>query len=749
MKCKIYLCDLLSVVVAFLSLSVLVTGVRADPAFANAVGVWNFQSRVDSSPNGDDLQLPPSAALGIALAGKPRQESLLHHGDGYVAQTSGDPILAGKAGGALAVNSDGLTILMRVKDPAGVWGGELVKRREPVLSYNVYTYDFGHGSNNMTLGFEIGTVGQPFNTCKFLMNQLPNRRAWLDIVARYDGKKMQLIVNGKVMASAPASGALVSAPDDQFMIGNKFHGQFDTVAIWNRALTNSEVAKLSDISTVESSPYLNTSTNRGPFYTAYQEMIDAYQKNPVRYSELYRPQFHWTPVAGWMNDPNGLVYFDGLWRQFAQHNLDGENGKRWAYATSPDLVHWTQHPEAILPDDLGDIWSGSAVVDEHDTSGFFHGKSGIVCIYTYFKANDGGRQSQGIAYSSDGVTFTKYPGNPVIPELRTVHGQEDDADFRDPKVFWYEPTKRWIMVTGGGYIRIWSSPNLREWTNECVEKDIVSECPDLFPLYLDGNRNNGPVWVLSKAGVEYLLGSFDGHRFTPHGPAQRFNYGPEYYAAQTWSHVPDGRRIMTAWMWSFADQDPAGISTTGGMLTLPVELTLATTPDGPKILQRPVAELKQLRRNPFVSTDVFLTARPSFLENAYGNQCEIVANIEMGTASKAGLSIMGDSAGAETIVGYDAVKREVYIDRSHSGLTGVTGAGDYFSAPLALDQNHVTLHIFVDHSSVEVFAGNGLVAMTARCFPPATAKTTKAFAVGGEATLKSIQIYPMASSWRK
>jgi len=126
-----------------------------------------------------------------------------------------------------------------------------------------------------------------------------------------------------------------------------------------------------------------------------------------------------------------------------------------------------------------------------------------------------------------------------------------------------------------------------------------------------------------------------------------------------------------------------------------------------------------------------------------------VANIEMGTASKAGLSIMGDSAGAETIVGYDAVKREVYIDRSHSGVTGVTGAGDYFSAPLALDQNHVTLHIFVDHSSVEVFAGNGLVAMTARCFPPATAKTTKAFAVGGEATLKSIQIYPMASSWRK
>jgi fructan beta-fructosidase len=492
---------------------------------------------------------------------------------------------------------------------------------------------------------------------------------------------------------------------------------------------------------------MNTMTNLGPDYTKYQAMIDDYQRQPNAYSEPYRPRFHWTPVSGWMNDPNGLVYFKGLWRQFAQHNLANESGKRWAYATSPDLVHWTQHPEAIQPDNLGDIWSGSAVVDTHDTSGFFHGKPGIVCIYTYFKGADGGRQCQGIAYSSDGVEFAKYAGNPVIPELRYVSGQEDDADFRDPKVFWYQPTKHWIMVTGGGFIRIWSSPDLKHWTNECVEKDIQTECPDLFPMFPDGDRSKQPVWVLSKGGRGYLLGTFDGHRFTPTSFEQSFNYGSDFYASQTYSGAPHDRRIMSSWLWNFSDNEPAGLATTGGMLSVPVELNLVTTSDGLQIKQTPVAELEKLRGKPFVVENQNLTGSQLIHQSPSDSQCEIVADIDTGSASNVGVTVLADASGNQTVVGYDTVKKEVYIDRSKSGDAAIYKGGTYFAAPLELTGSRLQLDIFVDHAVVEVFAGNGQRYLTSRCYPPASVDTTKAFATGGEAKIVSLKLYPLKSIW--
>jgi fructan beta-fructosidase len=736
---------------AFFIFSISSTICTAASPFDDALGFWNFATTADSSPNGNNLLPEKSAEFGVDLTDKEKSDSLARHGDGVVVQTAGSPLLVGGQKDALAVSGGRLTLLVRAKDATGAWGGELVKRREPTLSYNIYTFDFGKGPRNMTLGFEIGTAGHPFATCRFPMDRLSDRNGWLDIVARYDGTTMELIVNGEIMASAAVSGALVSAPDDQFMIGNNFKGQIDTVAVWKRALSDTEVKELSDTKNISKSAYLNTATNRGPFYNDYQKMIDDYGKSPAPYSELFRPQFHWTPVSGWMNDANGLVYFNGLWRQFAQHNLDNEDGKRWGYATSPDLVHWTQHPEAILPDQIGDIWSGSAVVDEHDTSGFFHGKPGIVCIYTYFNQNDGGRQCQGIAYSADGVTFTKYSKNPVIPELRNVTGQEDDVDFRDPKVFWYAPTNRWVMVTGGGFLRVWSSTNLRDWTNEAVEKNIVTECPDLFPLYLDDNRKSAPIWVLSKAGAGYMLGSFDGHQFTPSSDTtQRFNFGPDFYASQTYSNATDHRRIMSTWMWGWGDDDPAGIATTGGMMTLPVELSLVSSPDGPRVASIPASEVDALRGTPHIAVNIDLAAETDILhDSGYGNQCEIDADLNMGTATKAGISVLAGGNGNETLIGYDTAKHEVFVDRSHSGLTGVNKAGDYYSAPLALKSNSVQLRIYVDRASIEAFADNGLVPITVRCFPPSDAQNINAFAVGGTAKITSIRVYPLESIWRK
>jgi fructan beta-fructosidase len=493
-----------------------------------------------------------------------------------------------------------------------------------------------------------------------------------------------------------------------------------------------------------------TMTNLGPDHTNYQTIIDNYQRQPNAYSELYRPRFHWTPVVGWMNDPNGLVYFDGQWRQFAQHCLPGETDKRWAYATSRDLVHWTQHPSALRPDDLGEMASGSAVVDWHDTSGFFHGKPGIVCIYTYWNHHNGdGRQFQGIAYSPDGVVFTKYAGNPVIPKLRDIPGQEDDVDFRDPKVFWYQPTQRWIMVTGGGFIRIWSSPDLKNWTNECVDKSIQTECPDLFSMYPDGDKSKPPVWILSKAGRGYLLGTFDGHRFAPTSSEQPFNYGSDFYASQTYSDAPHDRCIMSSWLWNFADSEPSGLATTGGMLSVPVELNLVTTADGLQIEQTPVAELKKLREKPFVVENQDLNGTQAIHQSPSDNQCEIVADIDTGSAANVGLSVLGDASGNETIVGYDTVKKEVYIDRSKTGPAFTYRGGTYFSAPLELTGNRLKLDIFVDHAVIEVFAGNGQRYLTSRCYPPAGADTTKAFATGGDAKIVSLKLYPMNSIWQK
>ena len=283
-----------------------------------------------------------------------------------------------------------------------------------------------------------------------------------------------------------------------------------------------------------------------------------------------------------------------------------------------------------------------------------------------------------------------------------------------------------------------------------MEKDIQTECPDLFPLHLDNDLKSPPVWVLSRAGASYMLGTFDGHRFTPSSPGvHKFNFGPDFYASQTYSNVPDGRRIMSAWMWGWGDDDPAGITTTGGMMTLPVQLDLVSTPDGPRITSNPVDELQVLRGVPSIATNVDLSAATPVLDSDYGNQCEIIANIDMGTATNAGLSLLQDSSGAVTTVGYDAVKKEVYIDRSKSGITSFNKAGNYIAAPLALKNNQVQLHVFVDHATVEAFAGNGLTPITIRCYPPKNAKKITAFATGGDARITSIQIYPMSSIWKK
>jgi sucrose-6-phosphate hydrolase SacC (GH32 family) len=323
------------------------------------------------------------------------------------------------------------------------------------------------------------------------------------------------------------------------------------------------------------------------------------------YTEPLRPKFHFSPARGWNNDPNGLVYRDGVWHLFFQHNPYGWDwgNMHWGYATSRDLFHWREQGEALYPDAQGTMFSGSAVVDTRNTAGFAPGKPGepvanppLVLMYT--AAGNTGLQSrgqgftQGLAYSlDDGKTWTKYAGNPVLPEIT--------GGNRDPKVVWHAPSSKWVMVLyverdKKHTIEFFSSPDLKAWTKLSAVEGFY-ECPDFFELPVEGAAGE-TRWVLTGASSEYMVGTFDGTTFRPETPKLPGHRGRGFYAAQTWSDVPHNRRVQIGWM-----QAPSPGMSFNQCLSVPLELALVRTEAGPRLTWRPVSELAALRGEPMVS----------------------------------------------------------------------------------------------------------------------------------------------------
>jgi fructan beta-fructosidase len=465
-----------------------------------------------------------------------------------------------------------------------------------------------------------------------------------------------------------------------------------------------------------------------------------------------RPLYHFTPERGWINDPNGLVYYDGEYHLFFQYDphsaVGGGARMHWGHAVSTDLVSWTPAPVALAPDPLGTIWSGSAVVDRDDTSGFFGGGSGLVSLYTQWRPE---AQVQSLAYSVDrGQTWIKSPDNPIIvaPDLR---------DFRDPKVFWHAPSERWIMVvTIGQRVRFYRSPNLREWqaTGEFGagygSQGGVWECPDLFPLALDGSAGE-ERWVLlisiggpDGSRMEYFIGAFDGETFISENPAATvlpFDYGRDCYAAVTWSDVPpeDGRRIAIGWMnnWRYARQMPGEIWR--GAMTLPRELRLVTCMGALRLIQRPVIELGRLRhekhRWPTQTIEAGTTLEPPLR----GEALEIVATFGAGTAREFGFVVRGgDERGAT--VGYDATTEHLFIERGGAGNTALDRFGGRQEALLPRNAADLTLHIFIDRCSIEVFADGGAVILTDLFFP-ASGEEIELYTRAGDVELRELMAY--------
>ena len=336
------------------------------------------------------------------------------------------------------------------------------------------------------------------------------------------------------------------------------------------------------------------------------------------YQETYRPQFHFTAKTGWLNDPNGLVYYDGEYHLFFQHNPFGLTSGHltWGHAVSRDLTHWTQIENAITPDEHGPIWSGSAAVDWNNTTGLAQGaETTLVAIYT--AAGDTSPESKGqpftqrLIYSVNrGRTWTKYAGNPVLNQLR--------GGNRDPKIVWHGPTKRWIMAL---YLDredygLFASPDLKTWTQfQTLTVPGASECPDFFAMPVAG-ETNVRRWVFTGANGHYIVGEFDGAKFTPEAGPFPADYGTNYYAVQTFSDIPakDGRRIQIAWMNGGAyPQMPFN-----QQMSTPCELTLHRTPEGLRLSRWPAREIAALHGRPQTWRNLTLKPGANPLPRAVG-----------------------------------------------------------------------------------------------------------------------------------
>lgn len=486
--------------------------------------------------------------------------------------------------------------------------------------------------------------------------------------------------------------------------------------------------------------------------------------------EAYRPRFHFTPLTGWMNDPNGMVYYDGEYHLFYQFYPDSTvwGPMHWGHAVSKDLVHWERLPVALYPDSLGYIFSGSAVMDLNNTSGLgTKEEPAMVAVYTYhnLKLERMGKddyQYQAIAYSLDkGRTWTKYANNPVVknPGMR---------DFRDPKVSWNAAAGKWIMVLAAGdKVMFYSSPDLLNWTFESdFGKDAgahggVWECPDLFPMQV-GNETK---WILivninpggpnGGSAAQYFAGDFDGHRFIPsHKETKWIDYGKDNYAGVTWSNIPDDRTLFIGWMsnWQYGEKVPTRLWRSAN--TFPRELKLIREGREYTLVSRPVKELQLLKIDSVKVTNVTVEKLKDLSEKIKGKISASEISVTFQLPSDTSLYpkdfglILRNSLKEEVKVGYDFRKGRIYFDRSNSGKTDFSK--DFpvsITAPCSLLGQEFTMNLLVDEASMELFAQEGRIVMTNIFFPGKEYDKLLIFTNGRSVKIKELKFTGLKSIW--
>ena len=415
--------------------------------------------------------------------------------------------------------------------------------------------------------------------------------------------------------------------------------------------------------------------------------------------EKFRSIYHHTPIYGWMNDPNGMFYKDGVWHLYYQYNPYGSQWENmtWAHSTSTDLIHWKNHGEVIQPDALGTIFSGSSVVDKENTAGF--GKDAVVAFYT----SAGAAQTQSIAYSTDnGETFKKYVNNPILTS--------DVPDFRDPNVFWNEDVKQWnLILAAGQQMNIYSSKNLKDWKYESSfgegygNHEGVWECPDLLKM---GDKwvlicNINPGGPFGGSATQYFVGSFDGHKFTCESKPEVtkwMDYGKDHYATVSFSNAPDGRIVVLPWMsnWQYANQVPTQqFRSANG---LPRDLGLYSYNGEDYVSVKP-------------SPEVFAA-----FEKKPSGRLQSAAYIEVTNIKSNASIVLSNDKGERVTMVYDGKNATFSMDRTESGVTDFHSD---FKAKTVAPTNGVikSMQIFIDRCSIEAFDTEGKVAMTNLVFP--------------------------------
>lgn len=445
--------------------------------------------------------------------------------------------------------------------------------------------------------------------------------------------------------------------------------------------------------------------------------------------ESFRPVYHHTPAYGWMNDPNGMFYKDGVYHLYFQYNPYGSvwGNMHWGHSTSTDLMHWKFEGCAIVPDAWGAIFSGSCVVDHENTAGF--GKEAVVAFYTSAKSTPWGDiQMQSMAYSLDnGKTFTKYEGNPILTS--------SEKDFRDPKVFWYAPGKHWVMILAvGQHMEIYSSVNLKEWKKESEFGAMqgahggVWECPDLVEIPVEGTRekkwvlicNLNPGGPFGGSAAQYFVGSFDGKKFVNESPTQTkwMDWGKDNYATVTWNNAPDGRCIALGWMsnWQYANNVPTRQYRSAN--TLARDLMLYREGQELYLKSTPSVEVKKARGKK-VSIPSFKVSEKHEMVNLFEEKqgaYEVEIVIQNAGASKIAFSLLNDK-GEKVSMYYDLNRKQFVMDRSESGKVDFSKDFPAVTVAPANVDKELTLRLFVDRSSIEAFGEDGKFVMTNLVFP--------------------------------
>ena len=705
-----------------------------DTYFKDAVDVFHFA-------NSNDHRLTEHGNVRyISLSGKENEDSKKRGGDGIAAQFYEAWFDAGQGSkNELNLTGKNVSILVRMK-------ADRVKGFAPILTkagndQNIaYCISLNVRDGDVYVESLMGS--DAIGGAHLLKYKIPKDEVtrWRDVILRFNGEISELFIDGILRDDEVTVGEIRDWNSRPVLIGAQYKqpygyaevntsqveagykGLIDHIALWNRYLSDEEILTLSGVSKL---------TNGKPEY----------------YTEKYRPQFHFSARKNWLNDPNGLFYYNGVYHLFFQYMPPHRPGpfKDWGHAISTDLVHWEQIPHHITPHKVwGGCWSGSAVVDVNNVAGFQTGKEKTILAFITNGGNPSGGIgplcTQCIAYSNDGgTTFTYYDQNPVISNINHYN--------RDPKVVWDDVSKKWIMslyMDKGNDYGLFASSDLKEWKSiNTLSLDGVSECPGFEPLPVDGNQDN-KKWLFFGANGNYRIGSFDGIDFKPETKVIQGDYGNNYYAAMTWNNAPDGRCILIAWM---PTQRYPGMPFEQQM-NFPTDLILRTTPEGVRVFKLPVQEIRNLYKKEYLWQNETVRENNLFKDlNDELYDMDLEVDLNHASSFEIGLRnvVLSYDAGLKKLIcGGSPVEPDSWAMRNRPDKNSRNNMGEVSWIPI---DSKIKLRILLDRNSVEIFVNDGQYVITS-CFMPDDTNKTYSFTSKEGVKLVKANVHSLKSAWK-